>query len=293
MFSYQAFGLTIQSELELPELSPCNGSSGSCDVRIQLHALGIIAGASVSFHHFAADRQTFAYPGVGAFVINGSDEILIEPAPTSKPNMLALPLLGPVMGLLLHLRGRFVLHGSAVSLPGVAFGFLGDKGAGKSTLAAALLKNASMALLSDDLVAFNDRAEIFPAFPQLKLSSEALAMAKGLDADLMPAPAPDFPKHQVRMRNEVKSQLVSTRALYELRRDSRAWIEPLGRADALSALIRFAYVVRFGTRKLEPTEHQRFFRQAADIANTVQIARLYVPDSIDQLSQVAGLLSGQ
>ncbi|MFT3722195.1 MAG: hypothetical protein QM773_01310 [Hyphomonadaceae bacterium] len=291
MFAYQAFGLSIRSELELPELTAAPAGEGACDLEIRLKPLGLIAGAAASFHHFSEARQTFVYPGVGAYVIAGENDIAIEPAPGSNPLMLALPLLGPVMGLLLHLKGRFVLHGSAVRFGKRSFGFLGDKGAGKSTLAAALLQHGEVSLLSDDLVAFDDRAEIFPAFPQLKLSSEALILSKDVGAKLMPAPAPNFPKHQVRLARELGEARVPTRALYELRRAERMHIEPLTRAEALKTLIQFAYVVRFAARKMLPGEHKHFFAQAAGIANRIEIARLYVPHTIDRLPDVAELLA--
>lgn len=290
MFSYQAFGLSIRSELELPELGELREDVGASDVDISFRPLGLIASATAPFHHFSEAGQTFVYPGVGAYLIQDHNRIAIEPAVGSNPAMLALPLLGPVMGLLLHLKGRFVLHGSAVRFGTRGFGFLGDKGAGKSTLAAALLRHEDVSLLSDDLLAFDDSAEIFPAFPQLKLSPEALALSKDVGARLIPAPAPNFPKHQVRLTRDLAEGRVPTRALYELRRGDRLRIEPLSRADALKTLIQFAYVIRFATRKMSPGEHRRFFSQAAGIANRTEIARIHVPATIDQLPKVADLL---
>ena len=107
----------------------------------------------------------------------------------------------------------------------------------------------------------------------------------------MPAPAPNFPKHQVRLARDVAEARVPTQALYELRRGGHTRIEPLSRGDALKILIQFAYVVRFSTRIMSPGEHKRFFAQAAGLANRIEIARLYVPDTIDQLPDVADLLS--
>src|SRR5262249_5114775 len=164
------------------------------EVRIVLRDLGLIVGAAAAHHRFSAQRQTFIYPRIGAFIITADDEIAVEVAPGASANLVALPLLGPVMGVLLHLRGRFVLHGSAVEFGSAGYGFVGDKGAGKSTLAAALVGSGA-ALLSDDLLAFDDKGSILPAFPQLKLSSEALAMSGRVDARVMPSPAEGFPKH--------------------------------------------------------------------------------------------------
>ncbi len=289
MFSYQAFGLSLQSDFAFPELSPAPAGA-SHDIKVTLKELGLIAGAVVPFHHFSKERQTFVYPGVGAFIVNGLDEIVVEPAPGAGASLIALPLLGPVMGLLLHLRGRFVLHGSAVGIAGNGFGFLGDKGAGKSTLAAALLRQDGASLLSDDLLTFDDEGRIFPAFPQMKLSSDAIRMSEGVNATLMPAPIEGFPKQQIRLAGEMSTTPVQARALFELRRDRQPRLEITTAADSLKILLRYAYVGRFASRQMVSGEHHRLFSQAARLANTLKIGRLYVPDRLEDLPQVAALL---
>ena len=62
MYAYRAFGLSIQSELELPELSTAQADGRASDVDISLQPLGLIAGAAGAFHHFSEARQTFVYP---------------------------------------------------------------------------------------------------------------------------------------------------------------------------------------------------------------------------------------
>ncbi|MES2354006.1 MAG: hypothetical protein V4568_06280 [Pseudomonadota bacterium] len=60
-------------------------------------------------------------------------------------------IVGFVLGYLLHLRGVLCLHGAVLEREGRAIAVLGDSGAGKSTIAAALVKNGAR-LLSDDLL---------------------------------------------------------------------------------------------------------------------------------------------
>jgi len=61
-------------------------------------------------------------------------------------------LLGPVLGLLLRLRGVTCLHASAVAMDDWGIVFVGSEGAGKSTTAAAFARSG-YAVLSDDIVA--------------------------------------------------------------------------------------------------------------------------------------------
>lgn len=289
MFSYRAFGLRIRSELELPELTP-EAFEGAADLEIAIRPLGFLAGLDRGYHQFSPDRQILAYPQVGAFVIEGLDQILIEPSPDAPSSFLAFPLLGPVMGLLLHLRGHFVLHASAVRLGGKGLGFLGDKGAGKSTLATMLLRRPGAALLTDDLLVFNDNAEILSAFPQVKLAPDAVAMSEGM-GELREPPVEDFPKQQVRLAADMPGVPVPAAALYQLARGSEARIEKLAPPEALRTLIRFCYIIRFSERKMAPAEHARLFQQAARLATAVDVKRLFVPEGLEQLPEAGELLA--
>jgi hypothetical protein len=58
---------------------------------------------------------------------------------------------GPVRALLRHLEGRPTLHASAVAIDDRAMLFLGDSGAGKSTMAAFCCLKGGASLLADDL----------------------------------------------------------------------------------------------------------------------------------------------
>lgn len=87
------------------------------------------------------------------------------------PEEVAAFLLGPVMGVVLRLRGVACLHASAVSACGKAIAFVGMAGAGKSTTAA-LFAQKGHAVLSDDIVALFERGSCFyvlPAYPYLNL----------------------------------------------------------------------------------------------------------------------------
>ena len=80
-------------------------------------------------------------------------------------------LLNQVLPRLLALRGRTVLHGSAVAIGSAAVGFLGDSGMGKSTLAASFGLNGYEVLADDGLVLDDTSAGfvVVPSFPTLRL----------------------------------------------------------------------------------------------------------------------------
>jgi hypothetical protein len=101
------------------------------------------------------------------------DDLSIEDASTY--------LLGPVLGLLLRLRGVTCLHASAIAIGGRAVAFVGPAGAGKSTTAAALAR-CGYSVLSDDIVALSEEDGTFhvmPAYPYLSLWPESVGMLFG------------------------------------------------------------------------------------------------------------------
>ena len=66
-----------------------------------------------------------------------------------------------------------MLHGSAVSIDGKAFLFLGPSGSGKSYLASRLLSKGN--LISEDILRItfrNDKCYIYPSIPVIKLSTK-------------------------------------------------------------------------------------------------------------------------
>ncbi len=95
-------------------------------------------------------------------------------------------LLGPVLGLLLQLRGTTCLHASAVAFGEQAVAFAGGDGAGKSTTAGAFARRGH-AVISDDVVALVQRDGAFyvmPAYPHLSLWQDSVELLYGPDKKL-------------------------------------------------------------------------------------------------------------
>lgn len=90
-------------------------------------------------------------------------------------------LLGPVLGIVLRLRGLTCLHASAVAIDNEAVAFVGPAGAGKSTTAALFVQEGHAAL-ADDIVPLREHAnsfEVLPGYPCLNLWPESLDMLHG------------------------------------------------------------------------------------------------------------------
>lgn len=137
------------------------------------------------------------------FILNrrGTELWVTWPSSQTLEDM-ATYLLGPVLGLVLRLRGVTCLHASAVVVDGKAVALVGASGAGKSTTAAAFAK-AGYKVLADDIVALDERSGAFwvrPAYPRIRLwdsSVEALYGSK----EVLPLLTPTWDKRYLDLLN--------------------------------------------------------------------------------------------
>ncbi|MEL7110634.1 MAG: hypothetical protein AAGL99_15325 [Pseudomonadota bacterium] len=241
---------------------------------------------AVQYHSFSENRQVLVFPEVAGFIIDGRKKIYIERKPDASSALLALPFLGPVLAVWLNVRRKFTLHGSAVLHQGRAYGFVGDKGAGKSTLASMLLKNPGVEFITDDLLVITESKYVLRGYPQMKLSDEALSHSNRELGHVRPPPIEDFPKNQFRLDSQSSDEQVPVGCVFELRRSTEARIEDLDLQSALRVLLRFSYMSRYVDREMSSTEKQDLFRTTTQLAASGRVKRLYVPERIESLDEV-------
>jgi hypothetical protein len=180
MHSYVVAGLSIRSELVLPELVPLSPPGAEPDVEISIGPVpASLPGAkgSVLEAQIADNEVLVNIPKVGRYLVRAGRQVLIDPAAHVVPKDLRLFLLGSALGAIYFQRGFFPLHASVVVIQGRAVAFTGDSGAGKSTMAA-WLHAQGYPLLCDDVcvIRFDEQGGplAYPGFPRLKLWQDAL-----------------------------------------------------------------------------------------------------------------------
>lgn len=288
-FRYRAFGMQLESELELPELAP-TVSSQDADVRIRFRPINRVAlNVGRSTYHYSPTEQFLHWPEVGSFLIRGTTDIDIEPAPGAGMGLLRLPLLGPVMALLLHQRNLLVLHASAVRINGRLAVFVGDKGAGKSTTTAAAIERGH-GLFTDDLLPVSfarfDHPEALPGYPSVKLVLDCSHLFSLQGAQDLAAPVADFPKRIRRMHNAFAESPAAPACIYVLNRGKDASIKRCAPDEALRMIMRFAYVPLFERKPWAPDETQRHFSQCASLANRTRVAHLETPSDLARMDEI-------
>lgn len=282
---YRAYGIGIDSEVPLPELACRRSGGASLAIRRAALDLGDGTDAPVAFV-FGAEAAGMWWREVGGFRIRADGGLIeVDPAPGVDDDLLAFPLLGPVLAMALHRRRLFLLHASAVCVDGAGIVLLGDKGAGKSTTATALL-SAGHRLLSDDIAAFgagHGVGRLLPAFPQVKLSDEALSRLALDGVVLRPPVHSAIDKHRVLIPGQFAAQEVPAARIYVIERGTGLAIVPCERAEALRHLLRFSYMSRFGGAAMDQAEARRHFMRAATLADSGIVHRLVLPEGIDKL----------
>ena len=187
-YDYQAFGLKIISDIKFPELPSIHNMLENPDIVIEINDL------SEQWSEVDAQQNTFftkenlvlfRIAETAVFSVQDGNKIIVSPFKGSEENKIRLYILGTCMGALLLQRKILPLHGSAIAINGKAYALVGERGAGKSTLASAL-KNKGFKLLSDDVIPVSLDHEnvpfVTPSYPQQKLWQESL-LAFGIDVD--------------------------------------------------------------------------------------------------------------
>ena len=125
---FGAYGMVCDSDFAMDEVVPCTETY--VDVHIRNRPVRPSAGIFEGFRHHSVgvDGDLLEFRDVGRFLVRDEASIDIDPEPGFDRRLMGLPLLGPVLSVLAHRRGKLVLHGSAVMIDGRAHVFLGDKG---------------------------------------------------------------------------------------------------------------------------------------------------------------------
>jgi hypothetical protein len=199
-------------------------------------------------------------------------------------------LVGPVLGLLLRLRGVTCLHASAIAFGDRAVAFVGSEGAGKSTTAAALAQRGH-AVISDDVVALVEREgrfSVLPAYPHLSLWPDSVKLLYGPDKTL-PTLSPDWGKHLLsitanRLKFEERSlPLGAIFVLGERSPDSRApFLESMPHQESLLSLVANS----FATNLLDQEMRAHEFSLLGRVLSVVPIRRLRPHEDATQINRL-------
>jgi len=287
---YRAYGLTLLSSIVLPELPP---GTGPVDVIIRC---GKVAPLPDSLDErgagfwVAQDQACHFRREAGAFLASRGTELLVDPNPAAAAEVVRLSILGPGLGLILQQRGIFALHASAVVMDEVAVVFLGQNGAGKSTMAA-LMHARGHRLLADDVTPIDiadDGIRVVPSFPQIKLWPDSANVVG--TAEQMPILHPAFEKRALRPTAGFSSEPVALRRLYVLQRGDAFDLQALSPVAGMQFLMSCWYGARFGSAFARAVDQRGHFLSCTRLAKSVGMRGLRRPGTLGKDPDLAAKL---
>ncbi len=283
---YAAYGLTIQSAFDLPEL-PTIDATETPDVVFERGDVEPVLRSAEKDKsrriRATPDRCWLTYDSIGSFCVENGHRVRFDSAdPGIVETMMVRRLFeNELIGLIAHQRGCLVLHASAVSIDGTAAIFIGPRGAGKSTTAAAF-HAAGYELLEDDVVAVsfeNGHPTVLPGVPQLRLRPDA---ADAVDGDTAEYPDDGGTGKRYQHFNEYPDP-APLGGCYLLREGDQFALETQSGPDPLFELL----IQTYARGLLEDTDTSAdHFNHCATLIETTPVQLLSRPLDHDRLSEL-------
>jgi hypothetical protein len=314
-YYYEFFGLVLHSNLSLPGIPRDTTPTEKCDVVLHLGISPYSKESDVSEEWAYASSETndegepllqiwnvvyrhgtffrIAYDDGTQFWLDQRRENIWATWPDNFRLEDATPyLLGPVLGMLLRLRGVASLHASAVGMDGRSIAFLGWAGAGKSTTAAAFARQGYR-VLSDDIVALEEKEGDFyvlPAYPHLCLWPDSVNALYG-SPEALPRFVPDWEKRCLALGEEARfeSRALPLAAIYilgERRPDPAPYVESVGPQDALISLVTETYANKILDRELRAREFELLGR----LVTKIPVRRIHAHEDATRLEELCRLI---
>lgn len=291
MPTYTAYGLTFISDLELPEL-PVSVDEAQVQVRCEAVAYsGEDYSPSGRSFHKTADGVLLDWRDYARFLVRQGREILVEPVPGAHASVVRHLLLGPVFSVLNFQRGMSIFHASAVALPAGGIAFMGGKGYGKSTQAAALVQQGGR-LITDDLLLLQPNGEQLwaaPGVPFLKLWPEAVAHLGG-DPGSLPLVKENLEKRTLALHGQFTTQPVPLSALFLLDHGPEVEIQRCSTGEALRRILPNWYGSLFDGELLPLFGAERQFWDCTSLVQRVPVYLLKRPIALDRLPEICQVI---
>jgi hypothetical protein len=161
-YAYRLAGLKVESELDLPDLTPSDGVIAAApdivirygDVPSQLPGADHV---EPIFQTRGRDEYLLSLPGTGRMLVRHGREIIVETEDGADPTNTRALLTSTALTVLWHQRGLLPLRANAVVVGGQAVALAGPSAAGKSALAAVLAQAGHQILADGICVVGTDR----------------------------------------------------------------------------------------------------------------------------------------
>lgn len=312
MLLYDVYGLTIGSDIAIPELLPSHDRCGIAEITLALtgpfdqlipnsHWLVSTAspnGAPWLFWAKVDCGYLLRFHGLADFLVDseGRDIACVYAASGVSVATLRHLVIDHVLPRVLNLRGLDALHATAVVIKNRVCAFVAEAGTGKSTLAASF-HLAGYPAFCDDCLVLRDThpLTVLPAYPGVRLWEQSFH-ALGGSAAVLGVPVAQYTAktRQLGSAESFRAEPLPLARIYLLQRndqseraaESSPQLENLKPGVALPALIA-------GTFPLDITDRAmlaRHFRLLSRAAAEMPVRRLTIPTDFAALPDARSLI---
>lgn len=218
MLNYTLYGLNVASEIPIPELELVEFEQSNVVIRRGSVPRPDIPSGRRYVFQYDSDESLYYMDDIGGVIVTAGEKIVADALPGAEEKGFRFILTGIALGILFRQRGLYSFHASAVEIDGNAVGFVGVKGMGKSTLAAAFTRQGYN-LVADDLLVVDvkeDTVMALPSFSHLKLLPDALEVALEVDPASVPRIDPEYVKRSYSAASPVVKSSVPLSHIYVL-----------------------------------------------------------------------------
>ncbi|WP_259015907.1 hypothetical protein [Emticicia fluvialis] len=286
-YIYKGCGISISSELPLPELVPGDATPADLSIRIgpvpdqptaQVTEIG--PGYMASAHEYI-----FRLPNVAGYYARDGKEIWIDPAKNADAESIRHFLLNQVLPQILFQRNLIPLKASGIIYNNQVVLFVGRSGAGKSTLLASL-KQRGYQVFTDDMCVMRHNAkreiEILAGYATIKLWQDAYKILQLGKPDESMRIRPQLPKYNTFIHDEFLSypyQAATTIFLLEATIQKSAYTAGVSYASLFKAHTDSLHGKSFNKRQLVFNVLSNFLKNKTGY----RIRRSVHQDSIDEM----------
>jgi len=280
---YRLYGLCLRSDWPLPYQEVQD--AGSPDIFLQKSDRSLQQMCGLSDKTIAGsqcieleDGAIFVHwPDLMEFVIACDGRNILGFPLTSDPlHTLQAFFFGGVLSFALLKLGIEQLHAAAIAVDGRAIGFVGDAGAGKSTVASAFVKRG-YELLTDDLLVIRVKGEAIvasPGLPRLKLFADSAETLDGAFAEKTVRNTVTGKQILSLSEHQFYQSDAPVQVLYSLNpvpaESSGVSIEPLSQHNAFVEICK----ATFNSGITKPARLGKQFQIAGRLASSVPVRRL-------------------
>ncbi|PLX10820.1 MAG: hypothetical protein C0597_16115 [Marinilabiliales bacterium] len=281
-YTYKAFGLTIRSEIEIPEFIK---SKGNADVDIVLDKLPKkLTKITKQGVKYQATKNEFLLKvdNIAKYFVRDGDNISIELLKEKADGEVRLFLLGSAFGALFVQRGLLPIHGSTIKFGNSAAIFTGLSGVGKSSIAAHFVHKGFKAL-ADDISVINHELKVVPGFPSLKIWNDVLLKLQVKNESLNQI-RPNIKKFQLPISDNYCSESIPLQniVLLNTKNSPGFEIEEITGIKKFNAIKNNTYRYRFVSGLEKQLDHFQLLNKLLPEIKVYKVSRPQAPLSLDE-----------